>query len=77
MSQNDQINFVTELCGNIAGEVKRAILEGKIPDDWDGHELRRYLADRFEQSAAMSDCMKVRSKRFRAYRNHILITSGL
>jgi hypothetical protein len=49
-----------------------------VPARWDGHELRCWLAERFESNAAMS-CIKrdPRSRRAREYREHMLVTPNL
>lgn len=77
MTHNEQHQFVTELTTNICAEVKAAILADKIPADWDGHELRVLLADKFEQSAQMSLIRRdKRSERARDYHNTV-ITANL
>lgn len=50
----------------------------KMPKKWDGHELRRYIADKFETCANCSstDMKDKRSKRYRDYENE-LIMKGL
>jgi hypothetical protein len=49
-----QLVFVQDLTNNIRDELLGQIREGKVPTEWDGHELRVLLASRFEQSAKMS-----------------------
>lgn len=60
--------FIRELCDRIRDDVMRDA--EKMPEAWDGHELRRLLADRFEESASMSAPMENRRKaRRRDYEN--------
>ena len=44
-----------------------------MPDNWDGHEFREYIADQFdfERTRVMRD---KRSKRYRDYKNTINVT---
>ena len=41
----EQKRFITTLIGNVKGR----ILSKKIPKEWDGMELRWYVADHFRQ----------------------------
>lgn len=76
MTQIEQVNFVSGLCRAIRADVVAQIHEGKIPEDWDGHELRRLLADRFEDAAQISRPMAdKRGKRYRDYANAKLINN--
>ena len=45
MSKADKIQFINELVESIRKDAVKAV--EKMPDDWDGHELRAYLASRF------------------------------
>src|SRR3990167_1436659 len=47
MTRSEQKKFVRELCFN----VMHSILVKKLPEEWDGHELRRYIADKFDECA--------------------------
>jgi hypothetical protein len=47
MTKGEKIAFVRQLTRNIQQDVCRKIEDGRIPETWDGHELRQYLADRF------------------------------
>jgi hypothetical protein len=62
-----QWTVARELCYSINDTVQRAILDGKIPKDWDGHEIREYifvLMSR-ERSPIMRNGRKKRAKEFR------------
>ena len=66
--------FLRELSANIGEELCTLVDDGKIPDAWDGHELRCLLAERFEQSGAMSVIRSnKRCKRAKDYRNQCII----
>lgn len=69
MSRLQQIQFVAELSQAILDEVYDAINTEKIPGDWNGIELRRYLAYKFN-GAVVGNMDK---KRLREYRNTLLV----
>ncbi len=73
MKATDQKKFVRELSGRVAKDICQQIADGKIPDNWDGHELRRLLADRHKASAAISSCMN--GSRLREYNNTVLVNN--
>ena len=73
MNADDQKQFVADLANSIVRDLRQKIDEGKVPDDWDGHELRVLLADAFENSASMSLLRQYpRRKRKQEYRNVVL-----
>ena len=46
------------------------IKAGKTPADWDGHELRQLLADKFAEATS-----KLVPHRIRAYKNVVLVNN--
>ena len=68
-----QIEFVKGLAGNVVNEIVQKIADGKIPAEWDGIELRWYLADRFADAVMGSD--KKGGKRHRSYRNTVNVNN--
>lgn len=65
--------YVQELCDGVKAEILEIISAGKIPSEWDYHELRVLLADKFTQYAAISVIKREpRSKRARAFKNYCL-----
>lgn len=67
-TKRDKIRFVRE---HTASVVKRLIESAdKWPEHWDGHELRRLMADYYEESARISAPMEnKRASRRRDYEN--------
>lgn len=69
MSLPFRVDFVHDLID----AVKRDIIDkaDMMPDEWDGEELRRYIADRFERECNLLARGQVRSsgssKRLAAY----------
>lgn len=77
LTRKGQRAFVRELSSTIARDITAAITAGKIPAEWDGHELRALLAMRHAQSAAMSLVLREkRSKRARDF-NNVVICNNL
>lgn len=68
MTRQQQYKFVRELIGNVQATVLAKLAH--IPEEWDGHELRQYIAEAFELQAQTID---PRSKRMRDYKNAVLI----
>lgn len=74
MTRRDQHEFVRDLLHSIGDEIIGGIEEGKLPEEWDGHELRALIAEKARQSAAMSQIIREpRSRRARAYNNEVII----
>ena len=58
-----------EFINNLVGSVKKSILEklSRIPENWDGHELRQYIADKFaEQTTRVNK---------RDYQNDVMVNN--
>lgn len=69
MDSKDQIQFVTDLTNAVRDKVIERIEKGKIPETWDGIELRWLLRDKFENQVSSS----VDRKRKREYNNTVLV----
>jgi hypothetical protein len=68
-----QRKFIRELTKSVLAGVHQKIQAGKIPEQWDGNELRVLLADIFANEASWSAIKKYpRSKRAKAYKNFVL-----
>ena len=66
--------FIRDLCNRIKKDVISKV--GAMPSEWDGHELRVYLAETFEDSASMSILRNRKdARRLRAYRNHVIVNN--
>lgn len=74
MSRAEQKRFVREMSKTIAEDICSFIDEGKIPENWDGHEFRVLLASRHSESADMSSIRRhPQRKRARDFRNHCMV----
>lgn len=69
MTTTEKRRFIRQLTKSIAKEAIEAAR--RMPQSWDGHELREYLADKFDASRSRLMDAK-RSPRRRAYVNDCL-----
>jgi hypothetical protein len=68
MTTLEKMKFVQELLMSIELKVEFALIDHKIPDEWDGHELRHYVAD-----LAQANVTKMSHSRKIAYNNIVLV----
>jgi hypothetical protein len=47
MHPTQKVKFIKELIRNVQADIIKNV--GKMPDDWNGLELRLYVADKFAQ----------------------------
>ena len=45
MTRDEQLNFVHMMCERVKIKVSGYILTNRIPEDWKGNELRKFMAD--------------------------------
>lgn len=50
MSREEQKQFIKELTGSVAEVAYKLIDQGKIPEGWNGRQLRRWLEYKFKQA---------------------------
>lgn len=67
-----QRGFVQELAATIVKKICEQIDGGKIPMEWDGHELRVLLAEKTEESSSMST-LRSDKRRFANYVNVVRV----
>lgn len=67
MTRKEQRRFIRELVRNVERDLLKQV--PKLPAEWDGHELRALIRDRFAQVywSTMS------KGRMRAYRNEVSV----
>lgn len=70
MTKNEKYQFVKQLTNTITRDVVEKIESGKIPENWDGLDLRLYLADRFDRAT-----VKTTKARKKEYNNTVLINN--
>lgn len=69
--KREQKRFIRELSDNIVKELREKITKGEVPQDWDGIELREWLAMRFA-AASFSMLEKHNRRRYREFKSTIL-----
>jgi hypothetical protein len=70
LNKLEKQQFIVELTGNI---MNKAIEQtAKMPESWDGIELRWYLADKFAD-AVFGETSKRKGKRYNEYRNSVIV----
>lgn len=67
MDNTNKVDFVKSLCDSIKLEIISKIESGKIPDNWDGIELRQLLSEKFQR-----ETYKMDRKRKKDYANSIV-----
>jgi hypothetical protein len=65
---------VRELSERIVGEIEKEIEQGKIPDNWDGIELRWLLSLKFHEAQAMTYSY-YKSARKRDFNNTVIVNN--
>jgi hypothetical protein len=70
MDKHEQVSFVRNLVDEIQEKLMIDIIAGRIPSDWDGIELRRLLASRFQGGA---NRFVLTGKRLRKYNNDVIV----
>lgn len=72
MDLEEKKAFIRELSDSITESLLE--LTDKMPEEWDGHELRCLLAFRYELSAKMTVIRREpRSKRARDFKNELIV----
>ena len=70
----EKVKFVNDLCNSIRDQVIDQILVGRIPEEWNGHELRRFLSEKFDEVANVSSAF-ITGKRLKDYKNTVIINN--
>ena len=77
MEKAEKRRFILELINNVQADILANV--GKMPEEWDGHELRRYVADKFDESAMTvgrkGPYGKPYARRTRDYRNTVIVNN--
>ena len=71
MPKDKQKELLQELSASILNEMLTAISAGRVPEEWNGFELRQWFADK--AAASLHHAFKDDRRRWRAYQNHVLV----
>jgi hypothetical protein len=69
MRLDERTAFINDLCDGIKNRILSKA--AKMPDEWDGYELRLYIAD----TAASASYVKMLPSRKREYRNAVIVNN--
>ena len=72
MTKEEQMVFVAQLADNVVLEIAKHIDDGAIPEQWDGIELRQYMADKFAECVIPGT---MSPKRRREYKNTVIVNN--
>jgi len=72
MTKADKRIFIRNLCNSIRDEAMRSVTAERIPDNWDGVEIRQFLADKFSSETYPSLLM---GKRRREFENTVIVNN--
>jgi len=75
MTTDEQKAFVRELAEHITAEMCKQIDSGKVPEDWDGHELRQWMQDKAKEANYSDRLKNHRAGRYQSYRNTVIINN--
>lgn len=70
MDRAKQTEIVTELLTRLRCDICARIAKGDIPEEWDGIELRSYVADKAAEFIIKGTMDR---RRLREYRNTVLV----
>lgn len=69
MTKDEKLKFAADLTSAVTKHILETIQEGKIPIEWDGIEMRQWIADTFKERCVFGVMDK---RRMRNYRNDVL-----
>lgn len=69
MNKKEQRQFIINICDNLKTNMLEKV--DKIPENWDGFELRQYFADKAEEF----NWFVMDSKRKKSYDNDVIINN--
>ncbi len=70
MTRTEQRRFIRELVRNVGRDLLKQV--PRVPKEWDGHELRQLIADRFALASWTFREQRYRG-RYRRYRNEVRV----
>jgi hypothetical protein len=70
MTRDEQLQFVHAMTDKVKAKVSGYILTNRIPPDWTGPELRKFMADEMNIQKGVLSASELRN-----YNNEILIRS--
>jgi len=75
MTRDEQENFVHDLIRSIGVDIVNNIRNGKVPEHWDGRQLRQYISDKMVDGCDAGRYMTL--SEVREYRKEILTNNPI
>lgn len=72
MTKDEQMKFVAYLTASITKDLFTKLQDGRVPEEWDGHELRQWIADTFMESGVIHP---MKGKRLKDYKNTLIVNN--
>jgi hypothetical protein len=66
LTAHEKQEFIKDLIGSVQDSILSSVM--RMPDDWDGHELRQFIANKFA-----NETTGISGKRLKEFRNECLI----
>ena len=74
MDVPNKLRVISELFENVKDSVLRRVKD--MPEEWDGIELRWYIAEKFAEEVISRKNDKYRAARYNKYRNFVITTGS-
>ena len=74
MTREEQLQFMKNAMERMMEDFEKNLRNGKIPEEWDGVELRWYIRDKASEFV-WSDMDNKKSKRYKEFENTMLINN--
>lgn len=71
MTSNEQREFVESICNDLKESLLKKL--PKIPEDWDGHEIRQWILDYYSDNYVIGTALS--GGRKRDYKNTIIVNN--
>ena len=75
MKKAEQKKFVKNLTTSIAEDICQSIDKNKIPENWDGWELRNLIAEKFNFENMLKDKFRGNRRRQKDCNNTIIVNN--
>jgi hypothetical protein len=72
MSTSEKILFIDDILSAISKHIAEDIERGRVPEEWDGIELRWLVVEKVGQSCNIG---KAQNKRRRAFNNTVIVNN--
>jgi hypothetical protein len=70
MTRTGQLDFVDSMIDTVKEQITFSFM--KLPEEWDGVELRWYIAEKFNE-IVWDDYKKKNTKRYKDYHNEMIV----